>query len=579
MQSVKSVQPFRGFEHIVSSIYFWAAVCSIFGAILAWDGRHFMNPDGVSYLDMATEAIKSGPSKLINGYWSPGYPGLMSIALWFFRPSPSQEFATVHLLNFAIFCAVLCAFIFFLRSSTPNTNQSSGPAGGVYPAFIAIAFCTFLWFTLDFIGVDLVTPDLLVAGIVFLAAGIGWRISLVESSWQEFAALGLVLAAGYYIKVVMFPLAVVLLGALFLWPLRGGISRRKLLLSFTVFAAVVAPLVTLTSKKVGKLSIGEAGTLNYAWYVNGLQRVGWIGGVGPDGTPEHPPRTIARGPLLLEFASPIGGTYPLWSDPAYWYSGAKISFHLRAQLRAIRRSTADYGRIFLRTLVFAAGAFALWMLGRRARPDRARVTATGWQLCWALAALALYSVIHVETRLVAPFLVLFWLAIYRILLSRQSDGRSATAMAAVACAAMVVCTIQLLPAVARTAHDFASARPQDDLRVAARLHGWGIQDDDRVALVGPAFYPYYKFPYYLRVARLHIVAQFPDADQFWRLSPEQFNSTAARLAALGVKAVVATDRPSWAIAGEWKDVDVSGGIRVSTLVLGQPTAYATAGRP
>jgi hypothetical protein len=47
-----------------------------------------MNPDGLSYLDLASEALRSGPSGLVNGHWSPGYPALLCVALTLFDPSP-----------------------------------------------------------------------------------------------------------------------------------------------------------------------------------------------------------------------------------------------------------------------------------------------------------------------------------------------------------------------------------------------------------------------------------------------------------------------------------------------------------
>lgn len=40
-----------------------------------------MNPDGLSYLDMASEAVIGGPSKLVNTYWSPGYSAFIGMGL------------------------------------------------------------------------------------------------------------------------------------------------------------------------------------------------------------------------------------------------------------------------------------------------------------------------------------------------------------------------------------------------------------------------------------------------------------------------------------------------------------------
>jgi hypothetical protein len=71
------------------SVGFWW----ILGLVLAWAGRGAMNPDGLSYLDIASQAVQIGPSALISTYWSPGYPALISLALLVVRPSPQSEFA------------------------------------------------------------------------------------------------------------------------------------------------------------------------------------------------------------------------------------------------------------------------------------------------------------------------------------------------------------------------------------------------------------------------------------------------------------------------------------------------------
>lgn len=118
------------------------------------------------------------------------------------------------------------------------------------------------------------------------------------------------------------------------------------------------PLVVLVSRRTGHASIGEAGRLNYVWFVNGLQPyVGWTGEpAAPSGTPEHPPRSLLERPLVLEFASPLPGTYPLWYDPSYWYAGIKIRFDLKQQRIALKNSLIIYLRAALQMGGLVAGA-------------------------------------------------------------------------------------------------------------------------------------------------------------------------------------------------------------------------------
>src|SRR5229473_2442473 len=82
------------------------------------------------------------------------------------------------------------------------------------------------------------------------------------------------------------------------------------------------------------------------WWVNGIQPfVGWTGTPGGD-EPVHAPRTIFENPQVLEFATPIAGTYPLWYDPAYWYEGAKARFNASQQIAALKRSLQFYVGVF-----------------------------------------------------------------------------------------------------------------------------------------------------------------------------------------------------------------------------------------
>jgi hypothetical protein len=257
--------PFRtgiiaGAITILASVRFWWCCCLASAAILAWTARHAMNPDGLSYLDMASEALNGGPARLINGYWSPGYPALIGLALSLFRPSPVREFPLIHFLNFLIFAFVLWAFSVFLR----YWRRTAGD-GGELSLMTPFAYAAFLWFTLRFIGVGVVTPDLAVAGIIFLTAGLACRISLPQVHWRHYVALGAVLACGYYLKSPMFPLGLALLAFLFAFPPPERRAPWKLLYSLAAFLSLSAPLVALLSLREGKPTFGESGRLNYAW--------------------------------------------------------------------------------------------------------------------------------------------------------------------------------------------------------------------------------------------------------------------------------------------------------------------------
>src|SRR5262245_52363479 len=94
-------------QSVLTSTNCWWAFCLFCAAVLTWNNRHSMNPDGLSYLDLASEASKHGPTELVNGYWSPAYPALIGVALFLFRPTTDLEFPVVHAVNFVIFVFAL----------------------------------------------------------------------------------------------------------------------------------------------------------------------------------------------------------------------------------------------------------------------------------------------------------------------------------------------------------------------------------------------------------------------------------------------------------------------------------------
>ena len=556
------------FERASSSMFFWWSICLGCAGILAVSSRHSMNPDGLSYLDLASEGLRSGPSGFVNGYWSPGYPALLSVALALFRPSPAQEFPLVHFMNFFIFAIALLAFHFFLRRWLLSHTEAFSPPGDLEKrGIVPFAFCTFLWFTLKYIGVGVVSPDLCVAAIVFLVAGITCRLSLPASGNKHFVVLGFALGLGYYAKAAMFPLGLFFIGGLFLFLPSSGVprQRQRLLLSLSVFLLMATPLVTALSSRVGRLSFGETGRITYAWFANGLPHYVWAGG-SPDvyGNPEHPPRTLMQKPLILEFDSPIKGTSPLWYDPSYWYAGAKVRFDLRQQIVALRNSLAVYEAIFFQTAAFFSGAVVLCILIACEKRLSNLPLRESWLVIWPLAAMSMYALVHVEARYIGAFFVLLWLAIYGFLMSRLNKRAAVAVCATVAATVMIPFMLDMGKASARTVRDLVSSTRPDYEIVADALRNLGVRSGDRLAVVQDPLRAYYA-----RYAGLRVVAEIPNKDEFWNLNALQLKAVAECLTRIGVKTLVATNRPAGSTAANWRDVKISGSRRFSILRLSE----------
>ncbi len=267
-------------------------------------------------------------------------------------------------------------------------------------------------------------------------------------------------------------------------------------------------------------------------------------------------------PLVLEFDSPINGTYPLWYDPSYWYAGAKVRFNLRQQIAALIDSLRRYKAIFVQTAVFFSGAVVLCILIACEKRLSNLPLRESWLLTWPLTAMSMYALVHVDSRYVGAFFVLLWLAIYGALMFRLNRGVAVALCATVAGTVMIPFMIHLATESAHTVRDLVQSRPPDYQTVAVGLRNLGVQRGDRLAVVGYAFDPYYA-----RYARLRVVAEIPSTDEFFNLTTQELKSVEERLAGIGVKAVVARNSSALPNPANWRDVKVSDSVHFSVLKI------------
>ncbi|MBM3740192.1 MAG: hypothetical protein FJW39_30935 [Acidobacteria bacterium] len=493
------------------------AAIALLAAILAWTARDRMNADGMSYIDMAVGALTHGPHRLVNGYWSPLYPALLATAFAITGAGPEARFAAAHGVNWLLVLGCLWAFRRMLRHGFPDTGL---------PAFSWMAMG---WCLLYLITVAEVTPDMLTALCVLLAAGSACKL-MRGGGPSSYAALGVLLAAGYYSKAVMFPGALLLIAILALFPLHPQHGRAGAAVALAAFALVAAPLVLLTSKHTGRLTFGETGSLNFAWYVNGVHpHSGWTGG-GDSGQPEHPPRVLAAQPLVLEYAQPVPGTYPLWYAPSYWYKGVspRISpVQLAKRLAANARWYAKL--VFLEMGGLLAGLAALLWIARSNQSLRWPARSQLWMLLWPLSMLGLYALVNPENRLIGPYLALFWPAAFGLF----RGGLPGLAERGILLAAILTVAPAL---VLRSAEEAASMARPDDFAVAARLRELGVRPGDRIAVVGRPFRAFYA-----HLAGAQVVAEVPEPSQLWTTGQPEILD---RIRQTGVRAIVVPDKPA-----------------------------------
>jgi hypothetical protein len=522
-----------------------------------------MNADGISYLDIGDAYFHGDWANAINAVWSPFYSWVLGFSNFVFRPSMAWQFPTVHITNFLIYLGAMASFEFLWERVRIPSADNKNAKGIQMPDWMwwSLGYLLFLWISLSLIELWSVTPDMLMAIFVLLAAGLIARIRSGDDRWRLFLLLGLLLGLGYLSKTFMFSVAFVFLALAWLVQKRSWSSVYRTAFSFGIFLFVSLPFILLISEKQGKFTIGESGTITFVRYVDAIPFPHWQGDPRTGVAPTHPSRIIHRSPAVYEFGEPVGGTYPIAMDPSYWYAGITPRFNLGGLLARLFASLLGYMELFLQKqgILFAC-VLALYMMGRRQKISFYSVLQRWALVIPAVIAFGLYALVLVEDRYVAVFILLFWADILaNVCLPDVENNRVwLRTLGMIACLGLLANIVlfnldgfkRLNASMADRAAEQAapSARP---LEVAQSLRGLGIEPGDRVGVIG---YAYDSF--WARLARVKIVAEMleEDANDLWRGGPRAQKDVLDAYASVGADAVVAEYVPADARLDGWHQV-------------------------
>lgn len=519
-----------------------------------------MNADGISYLDIGDAYFRADWANAINPVWSPLYSWILGFANLVIQPSIQWEFPVVHLVNFTIYLIALSSFEFMWKRV--RAHEASNESYVIHDSWWwTLGYLLFIWISLGLIEIWSVTPDMLMAVFVFLAAGLIAQMRAGEGSNWNFLSLGLVLGLGYLSKSFMFSTAIVFLAIAWIVQKR---SERKVLFAASVFLLVSLPFILLISEKKGKFTIGEAGTVTYLRYVNGMPFPHWQGDPEMGIIFTHPSRIVHQSPTVYEFDGPVGGTYPISTDPSYWYEGVNPRFDLVSLLARLFASGLVYAELFFQQQgILVACTFALYVM-RQGGKYTFQETLQRWALVIpALIAFGLYGTVLVEGRYVGTFILLFWADILGNVRvpNAPANGlwlRVLSSIAAVGLLANIILLnldgfTRLNPSLQSSLGAVASpvAKPP---AVARTLQELGVRQGDKVGVIG---YAYDSF--WARLARVTIVAEMLESDayEFWRGDEALRQSVLQTFANTGVDAVVAEYVPVYAGLHDWHQVENS----------------------
>ena len=487
----------------------WILAVAVLATLLlavasAWFTRHWMNPDGISYIEISDAVLRGDVSGVVNGYWSPLYPVVLAATRAVLRPSKHAEFAAVHVANFLVWLFSLATFTWLIREVV--RRYAAEPRTRFW--LFVTGYALFVWATVEEVRIAIVTPDLMVTAFVWLLAALSLKSSDGKLMWS--ALLGAACGLAYLTKSVMF-----LGSAGFLLAGLPSLRRRSwpvLLVSFAAFAAVAAPWIGAVSARKGRLTFGDTGKMAYAMFIDNVPYASshWYGQPPENGTPAHAVRIIFDHPLAFEFAEPFHVTYPPWFEPSYWNEGLRAHFRLRGQVHAVVNTAKMYYLIFARRQ-WAFGIFLLLLF--------VSAPAVGWltfvRRAWRLAlppllVIALYGIVWVDIRYVGGFVALLFLAMFVAV-------ADAAAPSLLRVAAAVVSVSILATTVAAVAAESAERLSEPhDWGTAMALTRAGLRPGDGVASVEMMIDRYWA-----RHAGARVVAETPDgsAREFWSIDP------------------------------------------------------------
>ncbi|MFI5311491.1 MAG: hypothetical protein ACHQQ3_09680 [Gemmatimonadales bacterium] len=492
-------------------------VVLLIGALDAWFFQLWnVDPDGVSYVDLALSFGAHGPGALVNGYWSPLFPALLGVAYKVVPPTIDTMYRTAHVVSFAVFVVTTFFFARLLEqlSARVVAFRESGAAAQV--AAVAVAWSAYALLVLKGLGVRLVTPDSGVCLVTFWVTG--ELLALRDAPWpvSRWLRLGAALGLGYWWKAILFPAGLVVFGGAAVIALRRRDARSGPLMGGLVYAAIALALIVPVSSATGRATFGETGRLNHLWYVENAPYV-WdrcrdsrvsdaiaqrFGAIRTD-------TVLFLDPLTCVLPEPATeATQPLWFDPSIWYHGTHSASTLALQWRAIRNNVrfvveyvSEAAPVALPALVIA-GLMALALGG---------VPRTSWPVAAQLVApCVLYMVVYVELRHLSPFLVVA--AAVTPLLALRAGPRArplfwALAVVVLSDTAVHLSTQTLIELTfARNAvRGTLPTRSSDTQRVSRALAAAGLVPGTRVAGINDLWNPEWA-----QLAQLRIRAEIPE---------------------------------------------------------------------
>jgi hypothetical protein len=390
-------------------VYLGIIFCALINALI---GAYKVEADTVAYLDLS-DAVKDHIwHATFNASWFPLYPALVAIAKSLFSYRPQYELMAARLVDFALGLFFVLAAV-ALAVAVRHLMLARGiKAVSLLPSrilYLWVATLAYFFLSQDLTGIK---PDALVSALMILAvAALIWAIT--QDKDAGYAAAGIFGALAFWTKAFAFPFFILWIFLVAAVNLRKPRILARLFMSLCVFTLIAGPYILHISRDKGRITIGDSGRLNTAWYVNGADRFNPITDFSSyqpgdaQANFKHPGRLLSKSPEISYYGDDqVYGSTPQWDDFSYWSDGLAPRFVLRQTANAFKRNLIAFSLILpmrLQAVILLATLYC-WGFTVRASslPDPILMMA----FLLALASLLSFMLVHFEARYIAFVFVL-----------------------------------------------------------------------------------------------------------------------------------------------------------------------------
>ncbi len=465
--------------------------------------RYAIDGDAVSYMDIADLLHAHRWGGAVNAYWHPLYPAFLWFGQVLFHTSRATELRAYYAVNFGIFVLQVAALLLFVRalvrfrqlvSADVQSLLSTAALQLLGTGLLVIASMREM--SLGKVRTDGLLQALLLLGLAMLmksltAVGLGSQAGFA-------AAMGLCLGLAYLTKsfaLLVSVLCMVVLAAFALLVQKRGWIRSfaPVATSFVVFALVAGPYIAALSRQKHRFDFGDSGSLNYAWYVSGTEKMHlepWMTESFGSATVHlvHPEQRVLAAPGVYSYKALPYGTYPPWFDATYFNEQITPKFSPRLLLNRDSRNVVLIVRYLLNHPEPLILLVVLLCSG-------ATLRGSSWFALPAagvgLAMWVIYTSVNVEERYVT---VAYFAVLLPIFAALQVLPEHAPFARRLSCAAVVLFSALMLGELVR--EDLANRR---DEAVSGPVPAWqspqifgaaeglarmGVRSGDEIACVG-----------------------------------------------------------------------------------------------